>query len=77
MKKLEVNKDACIGCGACIAIDPDHFGFDDNGLSEVINNENVECENVVTAVESCPTNAISLNDCACEGKCDNCHCEEN
>ena len=24
--------DSCIGCGACVAIDPDHFEFDDNGL---------------------------------------------
>ena len=62
MKKIVVNKDACIGCGACIAIDPEHFNFDENGLSEVINQENTESMEVKNAMESCPTNAISYGE---------------
>lgn len=75
MKKIVVNKDACIGCGACVAIDPDHFEFDDNGLSSVINNENIESEGVTTAIESCPTNAISLDESDCDCN-DGCNCDE-
>ncbi len=62
MKKIVVNKDACIGCGACIAIDPEHFAFDDNGLSEVINQDNTENMEVKNAMESCPTSAISYGE---------------
>ena len=59
MKKLFVNKEACIGCGACVAIDSEHFDFDEDGLSKVISNENVESSDASNAVSSCPTNAIS------------------
>ena len=58
MKKLYVNEDACIGCGACVSIDSEHFDFNDEGLSNVISNENIESEDVVNAIESCPKNAI-------------------
>ena len=70
MKKLNVNEDACIGCGACVAIDGTHFDFNEDGLSEVINNENIDTEECKNAMASCPTNAISY----IEGN-ENCHCE--
>lgn len=78
MKKLNVNTDACIGCGACVAIDGTHFDFDENGLSEVISNENVETEECQNAIASCPTNAISYVD-GCDNEnchCENCSCED-
>lgn len=80
MKKLFVNEEACIGCGACVAIDGEHFDFNDDGLSEVINNENIEGENTKNAVSSCPTNAISyieeeVDACECEHcDCNSCDC---
>ena len=86
MKKIKVNLDKCIGCGACVAIDPEHFDFDDEGRSNVISSENIESENLTNAIESCPTSAISIVEescnCGCEGcTCDttddcNCGCEE-
>ena len=36
MKKINVKNDACIGCGACVAIDSEHFAFNDEGLSHPI-----------------------------------------
>ena len=77
MKELFVNKEACIGCGACVAIDPEHFDFDEDGLSSVINNENIDSEDAQNAVSSCPTNAISYVDTNGESKCENpnCHCD--
>jgi len=80
MKKLYVNEEACIGCGACVAIDGAHFDFNDDGLSEVINNENIDTEEAQNAVSSCPTNAISYVEdnekCNCENcTCDDCDCE--
>lgn len=78
MKKLNVNSDACIGCGACVAIDNEHFDFDENGLSEIINNENIDTDECKNAIASCPTNAISYVESACDNEfchCDNCTCD--
>lgn len=91
MKIINVTREQCIGCGACVAIDPTHFEFDDEGISKVTNNENLENENLVNAIESCPTSAISLvegeacncgcancceTDESCNCGCDNCTCNE-
>ncbi len=85
MKKINVNPDACIGCGACVAIDPEHFAFNDEGLSHAISNENLESAELANAIDSCPTSAISLtedetcecgNDCKCTEE-DNCGCYED
>lgn len=75
--KVKVNKDACIGCGACASICPDVFELNDEGLSEVKveeeNKEKEEKEEVVSvkeelqdevrdAADSCPTGAIEVNE---------------
>ena len=90
MKKLII-KDGCIGCGACVAIDSEHFDFNDEGLSTVISNENLESEELANAMGSCPVSVIKFeeskcncgeecscgDDCSCEGHCDceGCHCK--
>ena len=58
--KVKVNEDACIGCGACQAIADDVFELNDEGVSE-IKVESVEDDlkdQVMEAIESCPTGAI-------------------
>ena len=62
MKELTVNENACIGCGACVAIDPEHFEVGDDGLSHAISQENLESEEITNAKESCPTSAISVEE---------------
>lgn len=82
MKKIKVNQEACIGCGACVAIDPEHFAFNDEGLSHPISKENLTSEELANAIDACPTSAISLveteneeeacdcgDDCNCEDEC--------
>ena len=66
MKKIIVNDEACIGCGACISLDPEHFEFNDEGLSYATNNENLESSDLASAISSCPTSAISIDECECE-----------
>ena len=44
MKKLIVDDNVCIGCGMCAAMDDEHFMINDNGLSEVKSQENLESE---------------------------------
>ena len=47
--KVKVNKDACIGCGACASICHDVFELNDEGLSEVkVEEENKEKEEFVS-----------------------------
>lgn len=83
MKKINVNEETCIGCGACVAIDSEHFAFNDEGLSHATNNENLESENLLNAIDSCPTSAISIKECeddTCECGCDDecgCTAEDN
>ncbi len=61
MKKINLNKSLCIGCGACVAIASEYFDFDDNGLSNIIKPLEGEApEEVLEALSSCPTNAITL-----------------
>ena len=71
--KVKVNKDACIGCGACVAICDEVFEINDEGLSEVKVEENKEKEEFVSvkeelqdevrdAADSCPTGAIVIEE---------------
>ena len=58
--KVTVNKDACIGCGACEAICEDVFKINDEYVSEVVVDEVKEefKEQVKDAIDSWPTGAI-------------------
>jgi ferredoxin len=65
--KLKVDKEKCIGCGACIGIAPEVYEFDDEGFARVkkteedkeieINEENKDA--AIEALENCPTEAIA------------------
>ena len=62
--KVKVNKEACIGCGACAAICDNVFEIDDEGLS-VVKDEEVKDEDkqaVIDSAESCPTGAIEVEE---------------
>ena len=56
---ITVNKDLCIGCGSCAALCPDVFTIGDDGKSEVVGQDNVECSK--NAAASCPVQAIEVN----------------
>lgn len=59
-KKVRIIKEQCIGCGACNAIAPEVFDWDDDGTMKVVM-ENVDGEMETLAVEAegaCPTTAI-------------------
>lgn len=60
MAKVDVDKEKCIGCGACTAIAPDIFEFDDDGLAKAIKND--INDDVKTAAEGCPTEAITVEE---------------
>lgn len=62
--KVKVNRDSCIGCGACAAICEDVFEIDDEGLStaKVEEVEDDKKQEVQDAADSCPTGAIKVEE---------------
>ena len=79
MGKIDLIKDRCIGCGACMSIAPDNFTFDDDGRAELINKDLTN--NAIEASETCPVSAIVIEKCCnCHEECtcdDNCNCDED
>ncbi|WP_252311780.1 ferredoxin [Sinobaca sp. H24] len=65
-----VDKDTCIACGACGAAAPDIYDYDDEGLAEVILDDNKGItavpedleEDMLDAFEGCPTDSIKIAD---------------
>ena len=59
--KFKVDENLCICCGACQAICKEVFEISDEGFAvakdEEINDEEIK-EQAVSAMESCPTDAI-------------------
>lgn len=62
--KAFVDKDVCIGCGACEATCPEIFSIEDDGLAVAVDTEIASdlIELAEDACDGCPVNAISLND---------------
>ena len=73
MKKLKVNTEGCIGCGACVGLDPEHFTFNEDNLSVVKSEENIEEEKITNIVEICPVGVISYE----ESEEETCNCEHS
>ena len=62
--KFKVDENACIGCGACQAICDEVFEISDDGYATAkdveITDEEIK-ERAISAMEGCPTDAISEN----------------
>ena len=59
--KVEVDKDACIGCGACAAICSKIFEIGADGKSHAkVSETDEEC--VKEAADSCPVGAIKVTE---------------
>lgn len=57
-KKVNVNKDVCIGCGLCTGLLPSVFEFDDDGKAKA-NEVPAEDEgSIADVVAQCPVGAI-------------------
>ena len=76
MKKIKVLTENCIGCGACVGLDDEHFTFNEEGFSIVKSNENIDEEKINEIIEACPVGIISLVNENCENCHNECHCED-
>jgi ferredoxin len=54
-----VVSNACIGCGACVAISGDVFELNDDGYSTVMDLSDYEGKDVDDSIVACPVSAIS------------------
>ena len=59
---IKVDKDKCIGCGTCTVIADKTFKLDDDYKAEVISTTEDSEDVIKDAVESCPVNAISIEE---------------
>lgn len=55
MAKIKIDKEKCIGCGACEAICPESFKMED-GKAEFVGSGKEKC--ISEAKDSCPVQAI-------------------
>lgn len=54
-EKLTVNKEVCLGCGACVGAYGDAFKFDDDGKAACV----APVDNADEVIAVCPVGAIT------------------
>jgi ferredoxin len=62
MSRVQVDRERCVGSGACEALAPDVFEVDDDGVLVVHRPEPADDDlpDVRDSVQACPTRALSL-----------------
>lgn len=61
--KVDIDREGCIGCGACAAACPEVFRLADDGFAEVYSSPEEELsEQIHAAADGCPVNVISVED---------------
>ncbi|MFD4405215.1 ferredoxin [Nocardia sp. NPDC058499] len=58
--RVHVDRTRCLGCGVCAAYAPGSFTQDNEGLAVLRDPPADPVEQIRTAVDSCPTGALSL-----------------
>ncbi len=66
--KINVDKEACIGCGTCVALAPNTFNLDAEGKSEVVDAAGDPEVDIRKAAEACPVSAIKIEEVESEVK---------
>lgn len=57
-KEVTVDKDACIGCGTCVAMCPNVFQMGDDGKCHVANSKGASEQEIQQAIDACPVQCI-------------------
>lgn len=56
---ITLDREGCIGCGACSSLCSHNFNLDDDGKASVISQEIIDCTQ--EAIDSCPVNVIKID----------------
>jgi ferredoxin len=63
VKKIEVDRELCIGAASCVGIAPEAFELDVENIAILKSDwQSLSDEILIAAAESCPTKAIFLYD---------------
>ncbi len=62
IKRIEIDRDLCIGAASCVVIAEKVFKLDDENKAIVIDPKGADDETILEAAKSCPTLAIFLYD---------------
>lgn len=57
-REVFVDQDVCIGCGLCASVVPEVFRLNDDGVSEVYDQQGAGEDRIQEAIDSCPVNCI-------------------
>ncbi len=60
--RVRVDRDLCIGVGNCVVIAPTAFKLDEENKAIVLEPASVDDDALLEAAESCPVQAIILED---------------
>lgn len=60
--KIEVDRELCISVASCVAVAPNTFELDDEGIAIVKNASGDTKDTILQAAQSCPVNAIKIWD---------------
>ena len=60
--KVKIDRELCIGVGNCVAVAPRVFRLDKENKAIILDPSSVDEDTLMEAAESCPVNAIILED---------------
>ena len=71
--KIIHDRENCIGCGACAAVDPENWRMNEDGKSDLINSKKTDdsikkeidkedLDKSLETAQSCPVNVIHIKD---------------
>lgn len=60
--KIKVIRDLCIGAASCVAIAPKVFELDNEAKAIILDENGNTDEDILAAAQSCPVNAIIIED---------------
>ena len=60
--KVKVDRSLCVGIGNCVAVASSVFKLDEQNKAVVLDSSSVGEDKLMSAAESCPVNAIIVED---------------
>jgi ferredoxin len=60
--RIRVDRNLCTGIGNCVAVAPTVFTLDKSNKAVVLKPESIDEDTLMSAAESCPENAVIIED---------------